>query len=132
MCLQAGIAARSPNQHLGNWSFHAGPNFCDLIGPCPHAEQAFSVERSLPHGHVAAVFLCMLAYYVEWHMRARQGQRREQDGRRRAAAVQLQDTRQDPATLAYNVTHTALNPEAMIVITTRATPLQAKAFAGSA
>ena len=33
-----------------------------------------------------------------------------------------------PCTLAYNVTHTRLNPEAKIVITTRPTPLQAKAF----
>ena len=36
---------------------------------------------------------------------------------------------QDLGTLAYNITHTALNPEAKIVITTRPTPLQAKAFA---
>ena len=35
---------------------------------------------------------------------------------------------QDLATLAYNVTHTPLNPEAKIVLTTRPTPLQAKAF----
>ena len=35
---------------------------------------------------------------------------------------------QDLGTLAYNVTHTALNPEAKIVLTTRPTPLQAKAF----
>ena len=35
---------------------------------------------------------------------------------------------QDLATLAYNVTHTSLNPQAKIVLTTRPTPLQAKAF----
>ena len=35
---------------------------------------------------------------------------------------------QDLATLANNVTHTHLNPEAKIVTTTRPTPLQAKAF----
>ena len=35
---------------------------------------------------------------------------------------------QDLATLAYNVTHTQLNPEAKIILTTRPTPLQAKAF----
>jgi len=34
----------------------------------------------------------------------------------------------DLGTLSYNITHTALNPEAKIVITTRPTPLQAKAF----
>ena len=32
------------------------------------------------------------------------------------------------ATLAYNITHTSLNPNAKIVITTRPTPLQDKAF----
>ena len=35
---------------------------------------------------------------------------------------------QDLATLAYNITHTHLNPKAKIVTTTRPTPLQAKAF----
>ena len=34
----------------------------------------------------------------------------------------------DLATLAYNVTHTSLNPNAKIVITTRPTRLQDKAF----
>ena len=31
--------------------------------------------------------------------------------------------------MAYNITYTSLNPEAKIVLTTRPTPLQAKAFA---
>ena len=35
---------------------------------------------------------------------------------------------QDLGTLAYNVTHTRLNPEAKIIITTRPTSLQTKAF----
>ena len=35
---------------------------------------------------------------------------------------------QDLATLSYNITHTGLNPDAKIAITTRPTPLQAKAF----
>ena len=34
----------------------------------------------------------------------------------------------DLGTLAYNITHTALYPEAKITLTTRPTPLQAKAF----
>lgn len=34
----------------------------------------------------------------------------------------------DVGTLAYNVTYTHLNPEAKIVVTTRHTPIQAKAF----
>lgn len=32
------------------------------------------------------------------------------------------------ATLAYNITHTSLNPNAKIVLTTRPTALQDKAF----
>jgi len=35
---------------------------------------------------------------------------------------------QDLATLAYNITHTTLNPKAKIVLTTRPTPVQEKAF----
>lgn len=35
----------------------------------------------------------------------------------------------DLGTLAYNIAHTALNPAAKIIITTRPTPLQQKAFA---
>ena len=35
---------------------------------------------------------------------------------------------QDLSTLAYNITHTHLNPEAKIVTTTRPTPVQTKAF----
>jgi hypothetical protein len=34
----------------------------------------------------------------------------------------------DLATLAYNVCHTPLNPDAKLVITTRPTPIQEKAF----
>lgn len=107
----------------------------------------------------AHVFLCMLAYYVEWHLRQRlkpmlfddefleqaQGQRaspvakavRSQHARAKDASRQADDglplhslrtLLQDLATLAYNVTHTSLNPQAKIVITTRPTPLQDKAF----
>jgi hypothetical protein len=35
---------------------------------------------------------------------------------------------QDLGTLAYNITYTALNPKAKIILTTRPTPLQDKAF----
>ena len=35
----------------------------------------------------------------------------------------------DLGTLAYNVTHTQVSPDAKIVLTTRPTPIQAKAFA---
>jgi hypothetical protein len=108
----------------------------------------------------AHVFLCMLAYYVEWHMRQRlkpllfDDEYLEQASASRASPV-LKAVRSahakakdltktaadgtplhsfrtllaDLGTLAFNITHTALNPAAKIVITTRPTPLQQKAFA---
>lgn len=100
-----------------------------------------------------------LAYYVEWHMRARlkpmlfddesideaqstrpsavdKAQRsahaKAKDASRHADdALPLHSFRtlmQDLATLTYNITHTALNPNAKIILTTRPTPLQEKAF----
>ncbi|KAI3611269.1 hypothetical protein D8I24_0258 (plasmid) [Cupriavidus necator H850] len=41
----------------------------------------------------------------------------------------LQTLLQDLATLTYNITSTSVNPQTKIVITTRPTPLQRKAFA---
>jgi transposase len=107
----------------------------------------------------AHVFLCMLAYYVEWHMRerlkpmlfddecleeastsraspvlkaVRSEHAKAKDASRRAddglPLHSFQTLLQDLATLAYNVTSTALNPNAKIVLTTRPTPLQHKAF----
>jgi len=107
----------------------------------------------------AHVFLCMLAYYVEWHMRARlkpmlfddeylieasasraspvakavrSEQAKAKDASKRADdGLPLHSFRtllKDLATLTYNITHTALNPEAKIVLTTRPTALQDKAF----
>lgn len=114
----------------------------------------YNAERVRAH-----VFLCMLAYYVEWHMRARLKPMLFDDEHLDAAsasraspvvkAVRSQHAKakdasktaddglalhsfrtllQDLGTLAYNVTHTPLNPEVKIVITTRPTPLHAKAF----
>ena len=40
----------------------------------------------------------------------------------------FQTLMQDLATLTYNITHTALNPKAKIILITRPTPLQEKAF----
>ena len=108
----------------------------------------------------AHVFLCMLAYYVEWHMRQRlkpmlfdDEHLDEADASRASAVVKavrsehaktkdasktaddglplhsFRTLLKDLGTLAYNITHTHLNPEAKIVLTTRPTPLQAKAFA---
>lgn len=107
----------------------------------------------------AHVLVCMLAYYVEWHMRARlkpmlfddeylekasasraspvlkaqrSGHAKAKDASKRADdGLPLHSFRtllKDLGTLAYKITHTSLNPNAKIVITTRPTPLQAKAF----
>ena len=107
----------------------------------------------------AHVFLCMLAYYVEWHMRdrlkpmlfddefikdtqstrpsavakaQRSSQAKNKDATQRAddglPLHSFQTLLQDLATLTYNITHTALNPKAKIILTTRPTPLQEKAF----
>lgn len=114
----------------------------------------YNAERVRAH-----VFLCMLAYYVEWHLRERlkpmlfddecleQAQldraspvakalRSEQARHKDASKLandglplhSLRTLLQDLATLAYNITHTSLNPNAKIVLTTRPTALQDKAF----
>jgi hypothetical protein len=108
----------------------------------------------------AHVFLCMLAYYVEWHMRQRlkpmlfDDEMLDAAGTTRASAVakavrsehakdkdasktaedglplhSFRTLLKDLGTLAYNVTHTQVSPTTKIVVTTRPTPLQAKAFA---
>jgi hypothetical protein len=115
----------------------------------------YSVPRVRAH-----VFLCMLAYYVEWYMRqhlkpmlfddeyldAASASRispvvkavRSQHAKAKDASKSADDglplhsfrtLLQDLGTLAYNITHTNLNPKAKIILTTRPTPLQAKAFA---
>ena len=122
-----------------------------------HVRPVFHYNAQRVRAHV---FLCMLAYYVEWHMRARlkpmlfDDEYLDEASASRASPVvkavrsehakakdksklaqdglplhSFRTLLQDLGTLAYNITHTALNPEAKIVITTRPTPLQAKAFA---
>ncbi len=107
----------------------------------------------------AHVFLCMLAYYVEWHMRERlkpmlfDDEHLDETSAARPSAVakavrsehakakdasktaddglplhSFRTLLKDLGTLAYNITHTSLNPEAKIILTTRPTPLQSKAF----
>jgi hypothetical protein len=107
----------------------------------------------------AHVFLCMLAYYVEWHMReklkpmlfddeyvelARTARPSPVAKARRSDQAKAKDATKlgedglpvhsfrtlldDLATLAYNVCHTPLNPQAKIVMITRPTPVQEKAF----
>lgn len=108
----------------------------------------------------AHVFLCMLAYYVEWHLRqtlkpmlyddedlellrdkrtnpvapaprshsakAKALHHRTEDD---LPVHSLRTLLQDLATLTFNLTSTALTPQVKIHMTTRPTPLQAKAFA---
>jgi hypothetical protein len=107
----------------------------------------------------AHVLLCMLAYYVEWHMRQRLKPMLFDDEQlglantARASAVtkavrsehakdkdatktaddgmplhSFRTLLKDLGTLAYNITHAGVSPETKIVVTTRPTPLQAKAF----
>ena len=107
----------------------------------------YSAQRVRAH-----VFLCMLAYYVEWHMRERlkpmlfDDEYLDETSATRASPVikavrsehakakdasklasdglplhSFRTLLRDLATLAYNITHTRLNPEAKIVLTTRPT-----------
>ena len=108
----------------------------------------------------AHVFLCMLAYYLEWHMRQRLAPMLFDDtdkaaaealrvsvvaqAQRSPAAVRKQTTGVTPdgmpvhsfrtlladlATLARNTIITAINPNHPIIVLTKPTPLQHKAFA---
>jgi hypothetical protein len=107
----------------------------------------------------AHVFLCMLAYYVEWHMRARlkpmlfDDEHLDQASASRASPVakavrsehakakdaskladdglplhSFRTLLKDLGTLTYNVARTGANPNATVVITSRPTPIQHKAF----
>jgi len=114
----------------------------------------YNAERVRAH-----VLLCMLAYYVEWHMRealkpmlfddefieqvqsarlspvnkalrsnhakAKDASKHSDDG---TPLHSFRTLLHDLGTVAYNVTSTALNPNAKINIITRPSPLQAKAF----
>jgi len=122
-----------------------------------HVRPIYHFSESRVRAHV---FLCMLAYYVEWHLRealkpllhddedlaTRRDQRanpvmptpRSEGVSAKAARHRTDDALpvhslhtllQDLSTLTYNITSTPVNPQAKIVITTRPTPLQSKAFA---
>jgi transposase len=121
-----------------------------------HVRPIYHFSESRVRAHV---FLCMLAYYVEWHLRdalkpmlhddeelasLRDNRAnpvaptpRSESAKTKAATHHTDDglpvhslrtLLQDLATLTYNVTSTPINPKAKIIITTRPTPLQAKAF----
>ena len=147
-----------------------GPQAVAAYKSLAHVERAFRSLKTVdlnvrPVFHYseqrvrAHVFLCMLAYYVEWHMRARlkpmlfDDEHLEEASASRPSPV-LKAVRSDQAktkdsskladdglplhsfrtllkdlgTLALNINHTTLSPEVKIVITTRPTPLQHKAF----
>ncbi len=107
----------------------------------------------------AHVFLCMLAYYFEWHMRQRlkpmlfDDEQLDAASTTRASAVakahrsehakakeasqtaddglplhSFRTLLKDLGTLSYNVTHANVSPNTKIVVTTRPTPVQTKAF----
>ncbi|MFN9030355.1 MAG: IS1634 family transposase, partial [Betaproteobacteria bacterium] len=59
------------------------------------------------------------------HAKAKDASKRADDG---SPPHSFGTLLKDLATLTYNITHTALNPAAKIVLTSRPTPLQDKAF----
>jgi hypothetical protein len=121
-----------------------------------HVRPVFHYNAQRVRAHV---MLCMLAYYVEWHMReslkpmlfddefieqahaarlspvnkalrsdhakAKDASKHSDDG---TPLHSFRTLLRDLGTVAYNLTSTSLNPNAKIAITTRPTPLQAKAF----
>ena len=107
----------------------------------------------------AHVFLCMLAYYVQWHMRERlkpmlfDDEHLDEASASRASPVtkavrsahakakdaskhaddglplhSFRTLLRDLGTLTYNIARTGANPNATIVVTSRPTPVQDKAF----
>jgi hypothetical protein len=121
-----------------------------------HVRPVFLYSENRVRAHV---FLCMLAYYVEWHMRARlkpmlfddeqldvasasrasavakaprsEHAKSKDAGRTADDGLPLHSFRtllKDLGTLAYNITHTQASPDNRIVLTTRPTPIQSKAF----
>lgn len=121
-----------------------------------HVRPVFHYSEDRVRAHV---FLCMLAYHVEWQMRKRLKPvlfddeqldavnaaraspvvkaERSDHAKAKDASKHAEDglpvhsfrtLLKDLGTLSYNITHTSLYPEAKIVLTTRPTPVQAKAF----
>lgn len=121
-----------------------------------HVRPVFHYNETRVRAHV---FLCMLAYYVQWHMRERlkpllfDDEQLDEVCATRVSAVakavrsehakakdatktaddglplhSFRTLLKDLGTLTYNVTHTAVNPEVKIALTTQPTALQARAF----
>ncbi len=59
------------------------------------------------------------------HAKAKDASKQAEDG---LPVHSFRTLLKDLGTLTYNITHTALNPEVKITLTTRPTPLQDKAF----
>jgi transposase len=86
----------------------------------------------------AHVLLCMLAYHVEWHMRAALGPMLYEDDEKETLLAErsadglpvhsFQSLIADLGTICLNTFLTALSPDHPITIATRPTPIQAKAF----
>jgi hypothetical protein len=147
-----------------------GPGAVAAYKSLAHVERAFRSIKTVdlnvrPVFHYseprvrAHVFLCMLAYYVQWHMRARlkpmlfDDEHLDEASATRASPVlkavrseqaqakdaskhaddglplhSLSTLLRDLGTLTYNVARTGANPNATILITSRPTPVQDKAF----
>ncbi len=158
------IRTSLPEEQLG------GPAAVAAYKSLAHVERAFRSMKTVdlhvrPVFHYSAprvrahVFLCMLAYYVEWHMRARlkpmlfDDEHLDEAGASRASPVlkavrsahakakdasrladdglplhSFRTLLRDLGTLTYNIARTGVNPNATIVITSRPTPVQDKAF----
>jgi hypothetical protein len=121
-----------------------------------HVSPVFHYSEARVRAHV---FLCMLAYYVEWHMRTRlkpmlfDDEHLDEASATRASPVpkavvpitpmprtetkraedglpvhSFRALLKDMATLNYNIARTGANPRAQIVLTSRPTAVEAKAF----
>ena len=78
--------------NLTSWPSHLIEGLRALLksgSMLPPGSEALTIRRSLPHGRVRAhVFLCMLSYHVEWHLRARLAPMLYDDDDRDAAAAE--------------------------------------------
>ena len=147
-----------------------GPAAVAAYKSLAHVERAFRSIKTMdlnvrPVFHYseqrvrAHVFLCMLAYYVQWHMRARlkpmlfDDEHLDEASASRASPVlkavrsehakakdaskladdglplhSFRTLLRDLGTLTYNIARPGANPNATIIITSRPTPIQDKAF----
>jgi transposase len=122
----------------------------------PHVRPVYHWLEDRVRSHV---FLCMLAYYLEWHMRQKLApmlfddtDKEQAEARRKSVVAQAQRSKAavkkqttgltgdglpvhsfqsllaDLATLARNTITTAITPHYPLIVLTRPTPIQQKAF----